>query len=508
MKKFVKFLNSNKFMLMLTFIINVIIFAVCVFFLGIYFYGIFLILTIIVAVGLLSRNDESSTYKLTWMCVILVLPLFGIALYLELKARIGTKKQRKAWQSISFESSKNLEQNSEVLECLNKYDDVAHNASKFILNSENMPVYQNTTTQYFNCGEKFFDDLFRELKNAKKFILVEYFIYKPGTIWETMFNILRLKAREGVEVKMIYDDFGCVDRFDDKKYFKKLINHGIEAVAFNKIKPSINLFVNYRDHRKICVIDGKIGYCGGLNIADEYANVKKVFGYWKDTAIKVSGDAVWNQTILFFNNWQVATKKTVDITKYKVSIEEKPKTKEFVQPYGTGPLNKEPVARNIYMKMFANSRKYIYISTPYFIIDQEMQNIIKLASLSGVDVRIIMPGIPDKRWVYYLSRSYYEDLIKAGVKIYEYTPGFVHAKMVVSDDTSAIVGSTNFDFRSLFLHYESGVLIHNSRTVNAIYNDFESMMLSSHLVSLRDVKQRKWYEKFSAMFLKFFAPLM
>ena len=323
-----------------------------------------------------------------------------------------------------------------------------------------------------------------------------------------MFNILRFKAREGVEIKLIYDDFGCVDRFDDKKFFKKLINHGIDAVSFNRIIPTLNTFSQYRDHRKIVVIDGKVAFTGGINVGDEYANVKKKYGHWKDTAVKITGAATWSFTVMFLNNWQASTKKAIDISKYKVETEKSVKIKEFVQPYGTGPITKSPIARNTFMKVISGARKYIYLTTPYFIIDHEMMQTLKLAALSGVDVRLIMPGIPDKKWVFYLSRSYYAELIKSGVKIFEYSPGFVHAKMIVTDDTTAIVGSTNFDFRSLYLHFEAGVIVHNSKTVSTIKQDFDGIMGSSHQITLRDVKQRKWYEKLSAQFLKFFAPLM
>lgn len=325
-----------------------------------------------------------------------------------------------------------------------------------------------------------------------------------------MFNLLRNKALEGVEVKLIYDDFGCLDMFDDKKHFEKLNNHKIEAVPFNKVKAGLNLFVNYRDHRKIAIIDGKVAFTGGINIGDEYANIEKRFGYWKDTAVKIIGPAVWNNIVMFFNNWILSTREEVDVSKYVPVFNEvvPAKNKEFIQPFGTGPLSSEPIARNVYLKMINTAKDYVYITTPYFIIDKQMQESLKLASQSGVDVRIVMPAIPDKRWVFYLSRSYYEGLIKAGVKIYEYTPGFMHAKMMLTDNAQALIGTANFDFRSLYLHFENGVLIGNSKTINSIKYDFDSIIGSSHLISLRDLKQRKWYEKLSAQLLKFFAPLI
>lgn len=508
MKKFLKFLTSSKFLLALMFLVNVAIFAVVTLFLGYYFYIIFGILAVFILAGLLNKDNESPSYKIMWVVIIVIMPLFGVMLYLQLKTRRGSKRQRKAWQNVNYASAKFLEQNPDTMDALAKQSLGEAGLSKYALNMEKWPVYANTNTSYLKDGETYFKELFAELRNAKNFILLEYFIIEPGKVWDELFDILRFKAREGVEIKLIYDDFGCIDRFDDKKFFKKLINHGIEAVPFNKIKTTISTFSQYRDHRKIVVIDGKTGFMGGINVGDEYANLVKKFGHWKDTGVKIVGEAVWNLSVMFLNNWQVATKKPVDILKYKVDFQTQLKNKEFVQPYGTGPINQTAIARNIYMKAISGARKYVYITTPYFVIDHEMMECIKLASSSGVDVRIITPGIPDKKWVFYLTRSYYQPLIKTGVKIFEYTPGFVHAKMVITDDETAIVGTTNFDFRSLYLHFECGTIIHNSKTVTSVKQDFDSIMGSSHMVTLRDLKQRKWYEKFAAQVLKFFAPLI
>lgn len=508
MKKFFKLLGSYKFVLALTFLLNVAIFVVVTLFLGYYFYIAFQIFALLVIAGFLNKNNESPSYKLMWMAIVMVVPLFGAAFYYHVKGRWGTKRTLRAWQNINHSSLKYLEQDNEVVETLTRFEPKSANLSKYALTTEKWPVYTNTTPTYLKDGETYFEELFEELKSAKKFIFLEYFIIQPGKVWEELFNILRFKAREGVEVKLIYDDFGCVDRFSDKKFFKKLINHGIDAVAFNRIVPTINSFSQYRDHRKIVVIDGKTAFTGGINIGDEYANLVKKYGHWKDSGIKIVGDAVWNFTVMFLNNWQAATKKSVDVLNYKVNFEVQPKVKDYVQPYGTGPVNNVAIARNIYMKAINSATKYIYITTPYFIIDQELMDCIKLASLSGVDVRIVTPGIPDKKWVFYLTRSYYEQLLKAGVKIYEYSPGFMHAKMLVTDDDTTIIGTTNFDFRSLYLHFECGTIVHNSKVVASVKQDMDTIMVTSHLITLRDVKQRKWYEKMMAQILKFFAPLM
>lgn len=510
MKKLIKFLYSSKFLLLLAFLVNIGMYVLFSMYLNQYIYEVVLIAGVVVAVFIMNKSNEDVVYKFMWIALILAFPLFGTLLYLHVKTKKGTRQQRKFWQSITYNSSKYLEQNLEIVDVLKKNEQNYANVNQYILNLESMPVYQNSQSQYIPTGEEYFKELFAEMRAAKNYILLEFFIIKPGKIWSEMFEILRHKAREGVEVKLLYDDFGCLDRFSDRKHFQKLSNHKIEAVPFNKVQAGLNLFVNYRDHRKIAVIDGRVSFTGGINIGDEYANLEKVFGYWKDTAVKISGPAVWNNIVMFFNNWIMSTKDEIDISKYVPTGNEVVpyKNKEFIQPFGTGPLSLGPVARNVYIKMINTAKDYIYITTPYFIIDKQMQEALKLASQSGVDVKIIMPATPDKRWVFYLSRSYYEGLIKAGVKIYEYTPGFMHAKMMLVDNAQALIGTANFDFRSLYLHFENGVIIANSKTLNSIKYDFDGIINSSHLVSLRDLRQRKWYEKISAQFLKFFAPLI
>lgn len=510
MKRLIKFLYSTKFLIGLALVVNIALYFVFSHFVGNFVYEAFIIVGVIIAILFMNKANEDPAYKIMWLVLILIFPLFGTILYLHMKTKKGTKQQIKTWQSITYNSSKYLEQNLEIVESLKKSDASYSNVNKYLLNFENMPVYQNSQSQYISSGEEYFKELFEEIKNAKKYILLEFFIIKPGEIWSELFELLRNKALQGVEVKLIYDDFGCLDKFSDKKHFEKLGNHKIEAVPFNKVQAGLNLFINYRTHRKIAIIDGKVSFTGGVNIGDEYANIERKFGYFKDTAVKITGPAVWNNIVMFFNSWTLSTKESVDMAKYVPTFTEvvPAKNKEYIQPFGTGPLSLEPIARNLYLKMINTAKDYVYITTPYFIIDTQMQQSLKLASQSGVDVKIIMPATPDKKWLFYVSRSYYEGLIKAGVKIYEYSPGFMHAKMLMIDGVQSLIGTANFDFRSLFLHFENGVLISSSKTNNAIKYDFDSIINSSHLLSLRDLKQRKWYEKMCAQFLRFFAPLI
>lgn len=507
MKKFFKFLYSSKFILLLTFLLNVAFFVAFVVIFDKYVYTAISAVCVLLALLFVVISNDSRHYKLTWIMLIFILPVFGASLYAYVKTNRGSKRKRKAWQNINYKSSQYLQPNQTVLDDLKKKGDNQLKQSNYVLNVTNMPVYQNTTTEFLPDGEIYFNKLFEELRKAEKFIFLEYFIFEEGKIWNELFQILKVKARQGVEVKILYDDWGCLDRFSDTKLFKKLENFKIEAVPFNKISPAINAFVNYRDHRKIAVIDGKVGFTGGINVGDEYANIKQKYGTWKDNGIMLSGEAVWSLTILFLNNWQFATKKEIDVNKYKANLVAKRKSNEWVQPFGTGPLHNDFCARNIYVNMVNNADKYIYITTPYFIMDDESMEALKLASKSGVDVRIIFPGIPDKKIPYYMGRANFAELIKSGVKIYEYTPGFIHSKTMIADNTTAIIGTINWDFRSLYLHFEDAVMLHNSPTVEEMKFDFERTLNNCHMIVLKDLKNRKWYEKVLANIFKFFAPL-
>ncbi len=509
MKKFIKALYSTKMILFLTFLINVALWGVCTWYLGTAFYVSFTVVGGLVAMILISRSQDAPAYKMTWILIICLVPLFGVALYLYLKERRGTKKQRKQWQLTTFQNNSILEEKQETLDALKKYDGQAYNLSRYLFSSTNMPVCNNTQVEYFPSGEKYFQKLFEELRRAKHFIIIESFIIKPGVIWNELFDILRLKVREGVKVKLLYDDFGCIDRFEDKRTFLKLNNHGIECRPFNKIKPSLNLFLNYRDHRKIIVIDNLVSFTGGINIADEYANINPPFGVWKDNGVMLKGPAVWNNTVMALNQWQLATGQTIQFDEYHITEDKiDPKNHSFVQPYGSGPLNPEPALRNAYVKMLHMAKEEIVITTPYFILDESTKEAIKLVAKSGVKVKLLMPGIPDKRTIFYLSRSYYWELIKCGVEVYEYTPGFIHEKTLLIDNTAAIVGTVNWDFRSLYLHYENAVAIHNSKSINDIKTDLDGIIAESKLITLRDIKSRKWYEKLVAFVLKIFAPML
>jgi len=507
MKQILKFFASYKFILSFTFLINVAVFALLSYYINSLVYWMVALVTFVVAAFALARSLDEPAYKTMWLLVIVILPLFGTILYLYIKGSNVSHKQIKNWKQVYSDSMEYLKQNEDVLTKLDGIEKQMIVQAKYVL-KEGFPVYKNSYAKYLKSGEIFFKDLKEELKKARNFILLEFFIIKNGILWADILEILKQKAKTGVEIKIIYDDFGCLDNFK-RNYFKNLKRFGIEAVVFNKIRPTLNQFINYRDHRKIAVIDGLIAYTGGVNIGDEYVNALSRFGRWCDSGVKVYGDAVFTHTVLFFQNYCRAKKiDYIDVNAYKKQNLNIQNSLSFVQPFGTGPVNKSPLARNNYVRMIYNAKKYLYITTPYLVIDGTIIRALKMAAQSGVDVRIVMPGVPDKKIVYILGRSYFKELMEEGIKIYEYTPGFIHSKIAVSDDTAACIGTINFDFRSLFLHFENAVMLYNDPCILDIKQDLENIFCECRLVSLEDIKKRKLYEKFFSKILRIFAPLM
>ena len=314
--------------------------------------------------------------------------------------------------------------------------------------------------------------MLEELKKAEKFIFFEYFIVNHGEMWNSILEILEEKAKKGVDVRVMYDDLGCLSTLKSS-YPKELDKKGIKCVAFNKLKPFAGVIMNNRDHRKILVIDGKVAFSGGINIADEYINKITKYGHWKDNAIRVKGDAVWNYTVMFLSIWNSFRHEDGDYTKFKYKFDNNINN-GFVIPYGETPLDEEVTGEDIYLNIINQANKYVYIFTPYLIIDTDVINALNLAAKRGVDVRVVIPGIPDKKVVYTLSESYVEPLIKGGVKVYKYTPGFVHSKVFVADDNIATVGTINMDYRSLYLHFECGCYFENVDVIKDIKKRFNS----------------------------------
>lgn len=465
------------------------------------------IIAIIVVLSIVYKWNNP-LYKVSWIFLLLLSPLLGIVTYFTFGRSELTKRTREKMERINKEVSACLESCEETEEVLRKQDISVYNQSKYIADYAKFPLYQKTQTKYYKCGEEMFAEMLQDLERAEHFIFLEYFIIEPGHMFDQVVAVLERKVKEGVEVRLVYDDVGCIHTLPHH-FYKTLQAKGIKCAAFNPFRPFLSIIMNNRDHRKIFVVDGKIGYTGGINLADEYINEKERFGYWKDTGIRLEGEGVWSLTTMFLEMWNYINHSSEDYKKYMPKKGASQfKDDGFVQPYGDSPLDHEYVGENVYLNIINRAKKYVYIFTPYLITDNEMLTCLSNAAKSGVDVRIVTPGIPDKKLVYLLTQSYYEPLIKNGVKIYQYTPGFIHAKCFVCDDEIATVGSINLDFRSLYLHFECGVWMYQSSAVMQVKEDALETFEKSEEVPLEFCLNRNIVVRFLQSILRLFAPLL
>lgn len=473
-----------------------------------YFYIVCMLISIFTVIHLVSKNDNPS-YKLAWAIPIMLFPLFGGLFYIIEGSNKSGKKFTRNLEKIYSMTMPYLVQDEEIIKKLEMQDKHIGNQAKYIKNFSRYPIYEHTITEYLSPGEEFFRVLVEELERAKHFIFMEYFIIHEGKMWNTVLEILERKVREGVEVRVMYDDIGSLTTLP-YKYEEQLKKKGIKCQVFNRLAPVLNIILNNRDHRKITVIDGYVGFMGGINLADEYINEVVRFGHWKDAAIMLKGEAVWNATMMFLQTWDFTANIFEDYDKYrpKIYYHESFENDGFVQPYGDSPLDHETVGENVYLNLLFKAKKYVYICTPYLIIDNEMVTALSLAAKSGVDIRIITPHKEDKWYVHILTRAYYEQLIKVGIRIYEYTPGFIHSKTFVCDDEIGIVGSINMDYRSLYLHFECGTWLYKTSTVADIKKDFEETLKVCTQITLTDCKRVKITTRIVRSILRLLAPLM
>jgi len=456
-------------------------------------------LRVLLVLGLIKYSKHYS-YTLPWLVILLLFPLVGTLLYVILGNNKNKSSVLKKIVKSEKDAFKYLVQEGSV------YEEFKDNGRlRYISDFAGYPITKNNLISYYPLGEEAFLEMLKELEEAKKFIFIEYFIISKGVMWEKILNILIEKVKQNVEVRIMYDDAGCISTLPHnyKDYLESL---GMKCVVFNKLHPISGVIMNNRDHRKILIIDGKIAFSGGINISDEYINVGSPYGHWKDNGIKVKGPAVWNYTVMFLALWNAFSKEDDDFTKFYNS-DFKEECPGYVAAFGETPLDDEVTGEDIYMNIINQSHDYVYIFTPYLIIDSEMINALSLAAKRGVDVRIVIPGIPDKKLVYTLSLSYVEILVAAGVKIYKYTPGFVHAKVFVSDDTVATVGTINLDYRSLYLHFECGLYMENVDVIKDIKRDLLETTNKSHEVKKEEATPGFWKSIWQAI-LRLFAPLM
>lgn len=455
-------------------------------------------------------------YKLAWCIPILLAPILGGAFYLLLSVNQTRRKFRKGVRASVNESKKHFTQDPAILEELKENNPHTLPQANYIYNKAKYPVHKNQGAQYFSSGEEYFKQLLIELENAQKFIFLEFFIIQEGIFWDSILDILKRKATEGVEIKVIYDDMGSLQTLPPN-YYRQLQSYGIEAHCFNPVSATLSLRQNNRDHRKIIVIDGHTCFTGGVNLADEYINKRqRINGHWKDTGIMLKGEATWNFTIMFLQFWEYLDETPVDYERYHIHPRQLPSMEEtenihtdgYVQPYADNPLFSDIIAENVYLNMIHRATNYIYITTPYLIVDNEMITALTLAAASGVDVRIVTPHIPDKRTVFRLTRSFYEPLTKAGVKIYEYTPGFIHSKMMVVDDMYCVIGSINLDFRSLYLHFECATFLYHSSVIKEVKEDILKTIDVSEEITYEQCLALNKSHRFGLSLLRLFAPLL
>ena len=455
--------------------------------------------------AIVNRNMPPES-KVTWL-LFAVVPVFGFLLYLMFGERRLSKKEIQ--QLEKMDSMKFREDNSYDLRVeLKQENKSAFGIVKSLLSMDhNADVYDGTASQYFPLGEEMFEAMLDDLRSAKKFIFLEFYIIDPGLMWNRVLEILVDKVQQGVEVKLLYDDIGCMATLSGD-YTKRLRKMGIDAHKFNKVIPRMTVAYNNRDHRKILVVDGQVGYTGGINLADEYINHIVRFGHWKDGGVRLEGRAVKALTRLFLMNWYINRGEITDFDRYHFDSQ-RVEGKGLYIPYGSGPkpIYKEQVGKAVYQNIINQAISYVYITTPYLIIDYDLTEDIKNAAMRGVDVRIVTPFIPDKKLIQIVTRGAYPDLLEAGVKIYEYTPGFIHSKNVISDDELAVVGTINFDYRSLVHHYENAVLMYQTETIADIKQDFEDLFDVSKEISLETL-QNSWYQRLLKEIMQLFAPLL
>ena len=472
-----------------------------------YIYGAFTILGIIVLIYIIN-SEGNPAFKMTWMLCVLALPVIGTLFYLYVKTQFGTRYMKHRLAHLRLETAPYMEQDQDIVDAIWASRSANAQLAYYLSNQLGFPTYRNTQVKYFPLGEDKFRAMAAELKKARKFIFLEYFIVEEGHMWNTILEILKDKVREGVEVRFMYDGM-CAISMLPYNYQEQIRRYGIKCKMVSPVKPFLSTVQNNRDHRKICVIDGMVGFTGGVNLADEYINEKVRFGHWKDTAVMLKGDAVQSLTMMFLQMWNVDERRAEGYSKYLT--EKTPGLRRelgYVIPYGDSPFDDENVGEEVYFHILNHAKKYVHIMTPYLIIDNEMITTLTRAAKSGIEVVIIMPHIPDKWYAFAVAKTYYKELIEGGVQIYEYTPGFVHAKIFVSDDDTATVGTINLDYRSLYLHFECGVFIYNNSEVDKIERDFQRTLVKCHKVTLMEVKKRTMLTKIMGQVLRLFAPLM
>ena len=484
--------------------------------------GEFVVVAVMMAIIL--NSNENPSVKLSWCFLVGVLPIFGSVVYFVIRYDLGYRLTQKRISYTEAESRKYLPKQEKLLAELKEEDVQTYHIANYLHRNCGSLVSRDNQVKYFPIGEAMFEEMLVQLESAKEYIFLEYFMLAHGKMWNEILKILVKKAKEGVDVRILYDG-SCSVYLLPYKYPEQIEEMGIQCRMFSPPIPFLSMHYNNRDHRKIMVIDGNVAFTGGVNLCDEYINVDSPFGHWKDVGIMLKGDAVFDFTVMFLQMWSATEGKKIeeirfpDMQKYlsktsygseymRVHSVEESEGAGYVIPYADNPVDNENVGENVYIDMLNQAKEYIYIMTPYLILDGEMLSAITFAAKRGVDVRIILPHVPDKKYAFVLAQSNYKALLDAGVKVYEYTPGFVHAKVFVSDHERAVVGSVNLDYRSLYWHYECAAYLYRVPAIADIYKDFMDTQDLCQDVTHDTIKRIGFFSKIAAYILKIVAPLM
>ena len=465
-----------------------------------YFYAVLEFIGAVAAIRVYLRPGSPS-YKLVWMCLLLALPVAGMILFCLWGGTHQSKSlSLKKVPPIRERESARMECDNNIARLKRQSPDWGRLAS--YLQKKGFPLYRNTSAQYFSDGGAFFDDLAARLQQAEVYIFLEYYILAEGQVWDRIFSILKERAAAGVEVCIIFDDFGNLTRLSDDT-LQAMQNAGLEVQVFNPVHRYVNrIYFNYRDHRKIAVIDGTTAYTGGINVADEYANLYVRFGHWKDSAVRIDGDGAWGFAVQFIQMWKIMGRTLPNEDDFY-----RPRHGGtgvgYCQPFTDGPVNNpdNPIEET-YIQLMASAKRFLYITTPYYAVEDSMQKALYIAADAGVDVRLLVPAVPDHKLTYLVAETYWGELLRHGVKIYKYTPGFLHAKSVMVDREVALIGSTNMDYRTFQLHYECGVLLYHMPVVEELLEDLDNIMGQSTRYTLEEWEKRPWYRRIFASLLR------
>ena len=503
MNNFVKFFKSVFFKLFVLFVINVALFVTCAIFDFLWIYFAVSVFMALISIFFLANRKERDVYKVIVFLTIILFPILGIGYGIITKENKGNKKIKKEWSDIIYRNRKSVFSSNETMNILKQTSSEVFKTCNYLVDTTGLPCFQNAKFKYFSLGEGYYKELFEECKKAKNTILFECYKIVPGKLWTEFFDILRVKAREGVQVRLLYDDAVCT-KYISKNDFEKMKNHGIETVPFNKVKTfGGGSFVNCRNYKRLCVIDSKVGFFGGFNVDDEYIasgeNVKST----KDCGVRIEGEAVKNLIIMFFEDYQFATKKVINLQEYFADYQPM-KSKDWIIPYSTNPVIQEDSNKNILLSLINNAKENISITTSYIALDDELKNALIVNAKSGVKVRLVFSGEKVKKKVKNLARSYFYELLKEGIEVYEYKGGKMNTKLIMIDNVTALISTNNLDCQYTHKHFNAGVYMFGESVI-LMYNDMREIISGSQLITIKDLQKRKLSEKISATWSKFIA---